>query len=128
MIDHCGNADPVAFLPESSAPPPLSTTPADGGAPWKRLAKRKNTICKISGIVSRMEKGKWTAEQLAPVVNLCLDTFGPDRVVFASDWPVCTRGTLGEWVTALSQIVSSRPIGEQRKLFSENAIAFYKLA
>jgi len=129
VIDHCGNADPVAFLPESSAP---RAAQHDAGG-WRRameaLAKRKNTICKISGIVSRMEKGKWTAEQLAPVVNLCLDTFGPERVVFASDWPVCTRGaTLGEWVTALKQIVSSRPIGEQRKLFAENAIAFYKLA
>lgn len=128
VIDHCGNPDPVALLPKGSAP---RAAQHDGQA-WRRdmeaLARRKNTICKISGIVSRMEKGKWTAEQLAPVVNHCLDTFGPDRVVFASDWPVCTRGAeLREWVAALKQIVSSRPIAEQRKLFAENAMAFYRL-
>ena len=55
-----------------------------------------------------------------------LDEFGPDRVIFASDWPVCTRGAaLREWVLALQEIVDNRPISEQRKLFAENAIGFY---
>lgn len=128
VIDHCGNADPVAFMPDSSAPRPARH---DGDA-WRRdmeaLAKRKNTICKISGIVSAMEQGKWTADDLAPPVNHCLDMFGPDRVVFAGDWPVCTRGaTLREWVGALKEIVRTRPGSEQRKLFAANAIAFYEL-
>ena len=126
VIDHCGNADPVAFMPKGKAPR-AGSHDADA---WRRdmeaLAKRKNTICKISGIVARMEKGKWKAEDLAPPVNHCLDTFGPDRVIFASDWPVCTRGAaLREWVLALKEIVGSRPLVEQRKLFGGNAIGFY---
>jgi predicted TIM-barrel fold metal-dependent hydrolase len=129
VIDHCGNADPVAFMPKSSAP---RRGQHDADA-WRRdmegLAKRKNTICKISGIVARMEKGGWTAEDLAPVVDYCLDTFGPNRVIFASDWPVCTRGaTLRQWVEALKEIVRSRPIEKQPKLFAENAAAFYGLS
>ncbi len=128
VIDHCGNADPVALLPKEAAP-------RDGqhdADVWRRgmeaLAKRTNTICKISGIVARMEKGKWTADDLAPAVNQCLDTFGPDRVIFASDWPVCTRGaSLREWVTALREIVGTRPVAEQRNLFAGNAIRFYRL-
>lgn len=128
VIDHCGNADPVAFMPKGSAP---RAGQHDADA-WCRdmesLAKRKNTICKISGIVARMEKGKWSADDLAPPVNHCLDTFGPDRVIFASDWPVCTRGaTLRQWVTALKEIVRTRPEEERRKLFAENAIGFYGL-
>lgn len=128
VVDHCGNADPVAFMPKSAAP----REPHHDADAWRRdmeaLAQRKNTICKISGIVSAMEKGKWAAEDLAPPVNHCLDCFGPDRVVFASDWPVCTRGAdLREWVLALQQIVHSRPEAEQRKLFAQNAIAFYSL-
>ena len=128
VVDHCGNADPVAFMPKSTAP----REPRHDADAWRRdmqaLAERKNTICKISGIVAAMEKGKWTADDLAPPVNHCLDCFGPDRVVFASDWPVCTRGaSLRDWVAALKEIVRTRPAAEQRKLFAENAIAFYGL-
>ena len=126
VIDHCGNADYVAFMAKDAAPRP----PAHDVDTWLRgmeaLAKRKNTICKISGIIARVEKGKWTSDDLAAPVNHCLDMFGPDRVIFASDWPVCTRGAaLREWVIALTEIVGSRPIGEQKKLFAENAIGFY---
>ncbi len=128
VVDHCGNADPVAFMPKSAAP---RQARHDADA-WRRdmqaLAQRKNTICKISGIVSAMEKGQWTAADLAPPINHCLDCFGPDRVVFASDWPVCTRAaTLRQWVVALKEIVRTRPDAEQRKLFAQNAIAFYGL-
>ena len=67
-------------------------------------------------------------EDLAPVVNHCLDAFGPDRVFFVGDWPVCLLGSpLLDWVDALKQIVSSRPVSEQRKLWSSNAIRFYDL-
>ncbi len=128
VVDHCGNADPVAFMPKSAAP----REARHDADVWRRdmegLAKRKNTICKISGIVSAMEKGKWTAADLAPPINHCLDTFGPDRVIFASDWPVCTRGAaLREWVAALKEIVRDRPREERGKLFGENAVGFYGL-
>jgi predicted TIM-barrel fold metal-dependent hydrolase len=66
---------------------------------------------------------------LAPIIDHCLDVFGPDRVMFASDWPVCTRvASLRQWVTALKQIVAPRPLDEQRKLLAENAIRFYELS
>jgi L-fuconolactonase len=91
------------------------------------LAARKNTICKISGIIARVPK-EWNAEDLAPIVNHCLDTFGPDRVIFGSDWPVCLLGApLKEWVAALRQIIAERPAEEQQKVMAENATAFYKL-
>ncbi|MHB8897838.1 MAG: amidohydrolase family protein [Thermoguttaceae bacterium] len=130
VIDHCGNPDPVAFMPRSKAPrDPRPDTDPDA---WRRdmevLARRKNTICKISGIVSAFEKGRWTPADLAGPVNHCLDTFGPDRVVFAGDWPVCTRGAaLRDWVAALKEIVASRSETDRRKLFAQNAIAFYSL-
>jgi predicted TIM-barrel fold metal-dependent hydrolase len=91
------------------------------------LASRKNVICKISGVVARVPKD-WSAEDLAPIVNYCLDEFGPDRVVFGGDWPVCLQGaTLRQWIDALREIVSVRPLADQRKLWSENARRFYTL-
>lgn len=128
IVDHCGNADPVAFL----AHPPAGLKPAHDAEVWKRdmaaLAKRPNVICKISGIVARAPE-MWSAEMLAPIVDHCLDSFGPDRVVFGGDWPICLKRTsLGNWIEALKQIVAPRPVIEQRKLWADNAMKWYKLA
>jgi L-fuconolactonase len=124
IVDHCGNADPKAFAKNA-------TEPAHDPEAWRRamekLADRPNTICKISGIVARARQG-WTSGDLAPIVNHCLDTFGPDRVVFGSDWPVCLLGaTLQQWVEALAEIIAERPAGEGEKLWRENAVLHYSL-
>ena len=55
--------------------------------------------------------------------------FGPDRVIFASDWPVCTRvASLREWVGALKQVVGERTESRRRKQFHDNAVRVYGLA
>jgi predicted TIM-barrel fold metal-dependent hydrolase len=124
VVDHCGNADPKAFGAHDEEP----WHDADG---WRRdmdrLAALPNVICKISGIVARTVEG-WTSDDLAPIVNHCLDSFGPDRVVFGGDWPVCLTGApLRQWVDALSEIISSRPADQQTKLWSGNAKKHYTL-
>jgi predicted TIM-barrel fold metal-dependent hydrolase len=92
------------------------------------LARRDRVVCKISGIIARAPKDTWLPEDLAPIINHCLEVFGPDRVMFASDWPVCTRvASLHEWVGALNQVVRDRPDEKRRKMFGENAVRFYKL-
>jgi predicted TIM-barrel fold metal-dependent hydrolase len=125
VLDHCGNADPKAFQPGAK--------PSHDPEAWKRgiarLAAAKNVIGKISGIVARVPETPWEPSLLAPVVDVCLDAFGPDRVVFGSDWPVCLMGApLARWVEALRAVVARRPVDQQRKLFSENAVRFYGLA
>jgi predicted TIM-barrel fold metal-dependent hydrolase len=127
VVDHCGNADPKAFDAKLAG----DAKPAHAVDPWRKdmeaLAKRDNVICKISGIVASAPPG-WRAEHLAPAVNHCLDVFGPDRVIFGGDWPVCLLGSpLSGWVKALREIVSNRSPQDQRKLWSENAIKFYRL-
>ena len=92
------------------------------------IAQHKNVVCKVSGIVASAEPGKWTADDLAPIVNTTLTLFGPDRVMFGGDWPVCTKAaTYKQWVTALKEIVSERREEDQRKLFCGNAVRFYGL-
>ncbi len=115
ILDHCGNESPQA---------------KDHTA-WKRdlaaLAKQKNIVCKVSGLVDKAAE-EWKPEHLAPIINHAMDEFGPDRVMFAGDWPVCTlRASLVEWVAALRTIVAGRKVNEQRKLFHDNAVAFYGL-
>ncbi len=129
ILDHCGNADPLAFEPSLD----WGRKPQHDADQWRRdideLAGRPNVICKISGIIARVPKGKASAEVLAPVVTHCLDAFGPDRVVFGGDWPVCTRGApLRVWVKLLREIVRGRSSDEKRKLFWSNAHRFYGLS
>ena len=128
ILDHCGNADPAAFGDAAK----YDREPQHTEYQWKGdiegLAKQPNLICKISGIIARVAPNSWSAEDLAPIVNHCLDSFGPDRVIFASDWPVCILGApLKAWVKALREIVAERPEAEQRQLFSGNAQKVYEL-
>jgi predicted TIM-barrel fold metal-dependent hydrolase len=126
ILDHCGNADPLAFQRNLD----WGREPQHDAEQWKRdidtLAKQTNVICKISGIIARVPKGKAIAEVLSPIVTHCQDAFGPDRVVFGSDWPVCTLGApLRVWTNLLREIVRERSFEERRKLFWTNAHRFY---
>ncbi|MFP6677060.1 MAG: amidohydrolase family protein [Pirellulaceae bacterium] len=125
IVDHCGNADPVAFQQKGQQ----KREPLHDAGAWRRsmerFASHDNVACKISGIVARAPEG-WRSEHLAPIIDFCLQTFGPDRVLFGSDWPVCRLGgTLKQWVVALREIVSERPEAHQRALFSQNAQKIY---
>lgn len=127
ILDHCGNADPKAFRKTAVA----GEKPDHDANAWKkaieRLAKRPNLLCKISGVIARLPMGGG-AEDLAPIVNHCLDSFGPDRVIFGSDWPVCLLGApLKRWVLMLTQIIATRSAADRKKLWSENALKHYGL-
>lgn len=126
IVDHCGNADPHAWGRGNA-----KTKPSHSVDQWKRdmakLAECDRVVCKISGIVARMPEG-WQPEDLAPAINFCLESFGPDRVMFAGDWPVCKMGaTFAQWVKGLKQIVSARSAADQKKLFHDNAATFYAI-
>lgn len=116
ILDHCGNED----------------VKKKDHTQWENdiadLAKRKNVVGKVSGIVASAKPRQWKVEDLAPVVNHTMKVFGPDRVMFGGDWPVCTlTATYKQWVEALKAIVRDRPEQEQHKLFHDNAVKFYGL-
>lgn len=116
ILDHCGNPDMKAASLD----------------PWRRgidaVAGRPNVVCKVSGFVGGLAGTPWRPEHLKPVVDQVWTAFGPDRLVFGGDWPVCTlAASLGEWCAALRTIVADRPLAEQRKLFAENARRVYRL-
>jgi L-fuconolactonase len=129
VLDHCGNVDPVAFFCRDRATPrPPQHSPEQWKQDMTRLAAKPNIICKISGVVDNVPGYPLTANDLAPMINHCLNAFGPDRVVFGSDWPVCLRGTsLRHWVELLREMTAGRSEQDRRKLFCENAAKFYDL-
>jgi L-fuconolactonase len=114
VLDHCGNA----------------RVQEKDRSRWQRdiqeIARRENVVCKISGIVASAKPGEWAADDLAPIIRHCAEAFGRDRVMFASDWPVCTMtATYRQWVEALQTIVHDWSEIDQRRLFHENAARFY---
>ncbi|MDR3635501.1 MAG: amidohydrolase family protein [Isosphaeraceae bacterium] len=116
ILDHCGNADV------------LDKDRTAWRAAIAEVARRQRVVCKVSGIVASTKGRPWVADDLAPIVNHVYDVFGPDRVLFGGDWPVCTLGaTYRQWVQALRTIVHERSAAEQRKLFHDNAIRVYRI-
>jgi L-fuconolactonase len=116
ILDHCGNGDV-----QSRDITQWKTDMAD-------VAKRKNVVGKVSGIVVNATPDKWTARDLEPIVKHTLAVFGPNRVMFGGDWPVCTKAaTFKQWLEALKKIVSEHSVDEQRQLFHDNAVRFYGL-
>ena len=125
IVDHCGNADPaiVAGTGDSDS---------HGRDQWiqdmEAFGQRPHVTCKISGIVARVSD-TWTADDLAPTINHCLDVFDSERVIAASDWPVCTLGaSLADWFSALRSIISSRSETDQRRLLHDNAVELFGLS
>jgi predicted TIM-barrel fold metal-dependent hydrolase len=126
VLDHCGNPDPRHFRPAADAAARQRRRQWENGI--SAVAERSNAVCKVSGVVEAAAPDKVTADHVAPIVNHCLDRFGPDRVIFASNWPVCNRGgSFASWMSLLRQIVQSRPAAEQRKLFHDNALRLFSI-
>jgi predicted TIM-barrel fold metal-dependent hydrolase len=130
VLDHCGSADPVSFFPTGRD---LPRPPKHDRDQWFRdmelLAQRPNVVCKISGIVDNVPDYPLRASDLSPIIDHCIKVFGPDRVMFGGDWPVCLRNmTLRGWIDLLKEVIRHRPFAQQMKLFHDNALAFYGLA
>jgi len=128
VVNHCGNPN-VKWFAESAA---TDERMRGARAKWEegiaRLAEHPNVICKISGVAESGDDGQVTAATVAPAVNYCLDHFGDNRVVFASNWPVCLKTiSLAGWVGVLKEVVAPRGTAFSRKLFCGNATRVYGL-
>ena len=100
--------------------------------PWdeniRRLAALPNISCKVSGAATRADWKSWKAEQLKPYVLHVLQAFGFDRVMFGSDWPVCTLACrFRQWAEALNEITRGYTRDERERIFARNARKVYRL-
>jgi predicted TIM-barrel fold metal-dependent hydrolase len=68
-------------------------------------------------------------DDLRPYVEHVIECFGWDRVMFGSDWPVCTlSASYNQWIETLTSLTQSAGAANQRKLFHDNAVRVYRLA
>jgi predicted TIM-barrel fold metal-dependent hydrolase len=116
VLDHCGVPD----------------IKAGSEHPWRRyiseIARRPNVVAKISGVVAYADPDTWSVETLRPYVEHVVGAFGWDRVVWGSDWPVCTLGGgLAPWVAATHTLLAGTSVGERARLLSGNARKLWRL-
>jgi predicted TIM-barrel fold metal-dependent hydrolase len=100
--------------------------------PWREkiaeIARRPNVAVKISGVVAYAEPATWTVDDIRPYVEHAIESFGWDRVVWGSDWPVCTLAVpLSVWVAAAQAITMGSSAHERARLFSVNARRIWRL-
>jgi len=100
--------------------------------PWRshirEIAGFPNVVCKVSGLVAYANLNRWTPNDLRPYVEYVIECFGWERVMFGSDWPVCTlAASFRQWVEALSLITADAGEANRSKLFHDNALRVYRL-
>lgn len=103
----------------------------DGFAAWaplmRRLARETAACCKLSGLATEDGPG-WTPDRLRPYVDHLLDCFGPERLIWGSDWPVLTlAGSYQAWHEAATGLLSDLDPPAHAAVFGGNAAAFYRL-
>jgi predicted TIM-barrel fold metal-dependent hydrolase len=116
ILDHCGAPEVKEQVLE----------------PWRKyireISRFTNVFCKVSGIVAYADPVNWRPDDLRPFDEHVLECFGWDRVMFGSDWPVCTlASSYGKWVETLFALTQHAGQKNQAKLFYDNATRVYRL-
>jgi L-fuconolactonase len=101
-------------------------------APWDKdiraLAACKNVYCKVSGMVTEADYHYWKEEQFTPYLDVVLEAFGPQRILYGSDWPVClVAAEYHQQLRLVKNHFSSLSVTEQAAIFGGNAVTFYNL-
>jgi L-fucono-1,5-lactonase len=120
----------LRFIVDHMAKPPIRTGATE---PWASLVRPfgelPNVWCKLSGLVTEADPVTWGVADLAPFVEIALETFGPGRLLFGSDWPVCLlAASYADVVGAARELTAGLSIAERTAVFGGAAAAVYRLS
>lgn len=98
--------------------------------PWARyikvLAENPNVYCKISGLVTEADWKEWRPADFKPYLDMVFEAFGPNRLMFGSDWPVCLLAAgYAQVVKLVADYTEKLPAADREKIFGLNAAYFY---
>ncbi|MFC9914037.1 amidohydrolase family protein [Streptomyces sp. NPDC127197] len=116
----------LTFVLDHLGKPPIASGERE---PWetavRSLAALSNTVCKFSGMVTEADLASWTVDDLRPYADVVLDAFGPDRLMFGSDWPVCTlAASYGQVLATAEELLG--PF-DRTRIFETTATRIYDL-
>jgi L-fuconolactonase len=119
----------LTFVLDHLGKPPIASGQVE---PWatdlRRLAALPNTVAKLSGLVSEADWGRWTPGDLRGYADVAITAFGPDRLMYGSDWPVCTLAASYDRVLATARdLVAGLTAAEQTAVFAGTATSVYRL-
>ncbi|MFJ8506463.1 amidohydrolase family protein [Streptomyces avermitilis] len=119
----------LTFVLDHLGKPPIASGALE---PWathvRALAALPNTVCKVSGMLTEAGPGTWTTDALRPYADTVLDAFGPGRLMFGSDWPVCTlAASYGQVIDVTYELTAALGADEREDLFSGTATRVYGL-
>ncbi|WP_156753643.1 amidohydrolase family protein [Actinokineospora pegani] len=126
------SVDGARFVLDHAGKPPIasgwgSAESGEWAAAVTSIARRPNALCKLSGLTV-LAGPEWTVADLKPYAEHLLWAFGPRRLLFGSDWPVCLRaGSYQRTVDAALELVSGLSSAERAAVMGENAVAVYGL-
>jgi L-fuconolactonase len=100
--------------------------------PWaeqiRELAQFPHVSCKISGVATEADHRKWTSDELKPYLEVAIDAFGLERIMFGGDWPVSTQAIdYRRWIDILDEVMADVSESDQRKFWRDNAARFYRV-
>jgi L-fuconolactonase len=101
--------------------------------PWRdligQLARHPNVTCKLSGLVTEADPAAWTVDDLRPYADGLLGAFGPQRLMFGSDWPVCVlAANYDQVIDAAEKLTAGLSGAERAAVFGGTAARAYGLA
>jgi L-fuconolactonase len=119
----------VTFVLDHLSKPPIASGVLERWAVLVRaLAAEPNVSCKLSGMVTEADHARWTVDDLRPYVETVLDAFGPSRVMFGSDWPVCLlAASYTEVLSAADELTAGLSPQERADVFGGTAARTYRL-
>jgi L-fuconolactonase len=92
----------------------------------RQLAEREHVNCKLSGMVTEVSGGKWDFALLKPYFEVVLEAFGPDRLMFGSDWPVCLlQSEYHQWLETVINFIGKLSESEKSAIMGGNAARIY---
>jgi L-fuconolactonase len=100
--------------------------------PWRthlrELARRPNVYCKLSGLATEADHARWSIADIQPYFQTALDAFHPGRLMFGSDWPVCTLASSYErWVGTVQELIAPLSEIERDRIMGGTAVEAYRL-
>lgn len=101
---------------------------ADWSRSLRTLSAAPNTTAKISGLATEVDRPSWAAADLRPAVAQVLDVFGPDRMMFGSDWPVCLLATsYRRWVDTVAELLADLDATDRAAIWGRTARRCYRM-
>ena len=126
VAEACPN---LRLVVDHMAKPPIASGEiADWAAALREVATYPNVSCKLSGLVTEANWTSWSAEDLRPYIERALEFFGPKRLMFGSDWPVCLlASSYPKVLESFQSLLADLAEEDRNRIFSENATEFYRL-